>query len=220
MEIRDRVLKVEPVDWKKMKFLQTETFKTFSDELRQRLRQSMVNNHFVETFKVWQDGKDLYCLDGYHRCLVLKEIEASGYTVPAKFKAEYIDCKNKEEAGRLVLVYSSAYAEVNRAGLAHFALAHSLDLDALSDEVNLQFSGIGDELIDLDEPSKAEYPITARFSEKYDYVLVFCKNDIDFNNLSEVLKLKHEKSYKSTQVGTGRVLTYERFIALWNNRKS
>lgn len=218
MTIKDRVLKVEGVDWRKFKFLQSDTFKEFPDELRQRLRTSMVNNHFVETFKVWQDGKDIYCLDGFHRCLVLRELEASGYTIPPKFKAEFIDCKNRQEAASLVLIYSSAYAEVRRSGLAAFSMEHGIDLDSLTDEVNLQFSGLGDELLEFDDSPAGEYPITPRFSERYDYVLIFCTNDIDFNNLAETLKLKKEKSYKSTVVGTGKVLTYERFMELWRSR--
>lgn len=61
------------------------------------------------------------------------------------------------------------------------------------------------------DDAKAEYPITPVFSEKYDYVVIFCTNEIDFNWLREVLKLRTEASYKSSLVGTGHVIHVDRF---------
>lgn len=220
MEIKNRILRTEPTDWRKFKFLQTDRFKEFPDELRNRLRESIVRNHFLETFKVWQDGKDIFCLDGFHRCLILKELEASGYKVPARLPAEFIDCKNRNEAAKLVLIYSSAYAEVRRSSLAGYISEFDLDLDELMDELNLSFSDREDDFeAEGNEEENCEYPIVPRFSERYDYVLIFCKNEIDYNNLAELLGLQKEKSYKSQTVGTGKVLTYDRFMSVWNNKK-
>jgi hypothetical protein len=220
MEIKNRVVKTEPAEWRAFKFIQTSKFKHFPPDLESRLRESMVNNHFLETFKVWEHKGELYCLDGYHRCLILRQLEERGYSVPDKLPCEFIDCKTKAEAAKLVLIYSSAYATVNKSELHLLIDEHKLNLDALSEEINLQFSSIMSRS-EEDEEAEAgppEYPIVPKFSEKYDYVLVFCKNDIDFNNLCQILRLETTKSYKNEAVGISRVLTYDQFMSVWKSK--
>ena len=179
----------------------------------------MVQNHFIETFKVWKNGKDIYCLDGFHRCRVLKDLEAAGYSIPQKFPCEFIDCADRSEAAKLVLVYSSSYTTINKDDLQEFVTEHNLDIDSLGDELNLSFGRLlDDEQADLAVTEQPEYPIVPRFSERYDYVVIFCKNDIDFTNLAQLMQLRTEKSMKNSGVGIGRVLTYERFMELWKSR--
>jgi hypothetical protein len=219
MEIKNKVLKVEPVEWRKFKFLQSARFKHIPPELETKLRESMIGNNFVQSFKVWKGKDGLYCLDGYHRCLILKQLAERGYSVPDKLPGEFIQCRSKAEAAKLILVYSSAYAMVNKGELHSLIGEHALDVDSLSEEINLQFSsmlGRSDEI--EDELSEPEYPITAKFSERYDYVLVFCKNDIDFTNLCQLLGLETQKSYKNQAVGISRVLTYDQFMRAWKSR--
>lgn len=220
MEIQNRIVKVLPVEWRKFRFMQTPKFKHFPAELETRLRESMVNNHFLQTFKVWEHKGELYCLDGFHRCLVLRQLEERGYTIPDKLPGEFIDCKNKSEAAKLVLVYSSTYATVNKSELHEFIIENKLNVDALSDEINLQFSSMMNRAFDDDDEEKIEpeYPIVPKFSEKYDYVVVFCKNDIDFTNLVQLLKLETTKSYKNEAVGISRVITYDQFMSAWKSR--
>lgn len=70
----------------------------------------------------------------------------------------------------------------------------------------------------IDEGDKPEYPIEQVFSEKYDYVIIFCRNEIDFTKLRTIFDLKPKQSYKSSEVGVGRVVTFEEFEELWNSR--
>lgn len=221
MEIKNRVLKVEPVEWRQFKFIQTVKFKHFPPDLEARLRESMISNHFLETFKVWEHKGEIYCLDGYHRCLILRQLEERGYAILDKLPAEFIDCKSKREAAKLVLIYSSAYATVNKGELHSLIAEYNLDVDSLSEEINLQFSSMmtgGEEGTD-EERVEPEYPIVPKFSEKYDYVLVFCKNDIDFTNLCQLLSLETEKSYKNQAVGISRVITFDQFMNSWKKLK-
>ena len=208
------------MEWRQFKFIQSAKFKHFPPDLEARLRESMVNNNFVETFKVWEHKGEIYCLDGYHRCLILRQLEERGYKVPEKLPCEFVECKNKAEAAKLVLIFSSAYATVNKSELRLFINEHKLAVDALSDEINLQFSSMmkagGEE--EGAEQSEPQYPIVPKFSEKYDYVLVFCKNDIDFTNLCQILQLETQKSYKNEAVGISRVLTYDQFMTAWKSR--
>jgi len=221
VEIRSKILKIEEVEWRKFKFLQTDKLKHFPVEYESKLRESMIANHFVMSFKVWAHKDDLYCLDGFHRCRILRQLEERGYKVPEKLPGEFIECKNKAEAAKLVLIFSSFYTEVSKPDLSAFILEHGLNVDQLSEELNLQFSrglGIDGDEEGSDSRSNPEYPIVPKFSEAYDYVLIFSKNAVDFANLCQVLCLETEKSYKNTAVGVSRVLTYDEFMERWRSR--
>lgn len=62
------------------------------------------------------------------------------------------------------------------------------------------------------EADKAEptYPLVARLNEHYDYVIVFCETETDWLWLQTRLDLRHEKSYKSSEVYFSHVLTVSR----------
>jgi hypothetical protein len=59
----------------------------------------------------------------------------------------------------------------------------------------------------IEEPT---YPLVPRMNEKYDYVVVFCENETDWNWLQTKLQLRRERSYKSEAVATSHVMTVER----------
>ncbi|MEM9981622.1 MAG: hypothetical protein AAF734_03930 [Bacteroidota bacterium] len=82
--IKDRILKTIPFNWKEFSFIQSESFKELSPKEKKKLKESIIQNDFVESFKAWGDVENeiVYCLDGYHRCQVLKELEEEGYKVP------------------------------------------------------------------------------------------------------------------------------------------
>lgn len=136
--IKDRILKTEKTDWRKFKFLQSFEFKEITERQKQKLKNSILRNNFVETFKVWQDGKDIYCLDGFHRInYAFKELEEEGEKIPDKLTANFIDCKNKKEAGELTLVYSSLYATITESGFIEYLEKYKLDYEALKESVNI-----------------------------------------------------------------------------------
>ena len=66
--------------------------------------------------------------------------------------------------------------------------------------------------------AEPEYPIVAEFSEKYDAVVIVCRNEIDLNFLREVLKLEKSQSYKSTEVGQTSIIHASQFIEAWKSR--
>jgi hypothetical protein len=69
----------------------------------------------------------------------------------------------------------------------------------------------------LAPPPKVEeptYPLVPRMNEKYDYVVIFCENETDWNWLQTRLELRREKSYKSEAVATSHVITVERLQEL------
>jgi hypothetical protein len=92
-----------------------------------------------------------------------------------------------------------------------------LDLDLTgfrADEINNLVANPDE--VEEDDP---EYPITPYFGEKYNYVLIFTKNEVDWTYLRNALGIESKKSYKSTAVGTSHVITFEEFEEKWNERR-
>jgi hypothetical protein len=95
------------------------------------------------------------------------------------------------------------------------------ELDASEFELAAVSTAELEALIRDAEIPEAEFPITAKLHESYDYVLVFTDNDSDFIFLQTLCGVEIEKSYKKTGVGLGRALPFKRFIkALHENRHS
>lgn len=137
--ISTRIIKTESIDWRSMSFIQSDDFKTWTPEAKQKLKTSVVENNFAQPFYVWYDGRkgDIFCLDGAHRVLILMELAEEGMQVPSKLPATFIKCKNKKEAAKLVLIYSSMYAKVSQTGLFDFMEMYKLDYESMKDQVDL-----------------------------------------------------------------------------------
>lgn len=108
MDITNKIIKSDLIEWRNLEWLQGK-LKAIPDSSLKKLKQSLVNNSFVQPFNVWENGK-LWILDGHHRKLAMEQLEAEGYNIPDKLPANFVECKNKKEASKLVLVYSSIYA--------------------------------------------------------------------------------------------------------------
>lgn len=67
---------------------------------------------------------------------------------------------------------------------------------------------------------EGEYPIVPYFSEKYNYAIIMTKNEIDWSFLQNALELRREQSYKSSAIGLGHVVDFERFRELWLKNKN
>jgi len=80
------------------------------------------------------------------------------------------------------------------------------DLAAMRSDFEEKFDAI-----DVEDPV---YPIVPKYSEKYDCVMIFCSKEIDFTWLANILELKTEKDYKSTQIGLSKVIMVEKFQKL------
>lgn len=150
MKIESRIIKSAKVVWQNFKFIQTDKFKVLGIQEKERLKNSILNNQFVESFKVWENDGTIYCLDGFHRCLVLKELESEGHEIPKTFKADFIDCKNELEAAKLVLIYSSRYAKIDVAGLQEFIATNSIEIGEISSMIDIPDIDINSINVDID----------------------------------------------------------------------
>lgn len=138
MEICSRIIKSEKIRWKEAKWLQNENLKDFSDEKAQKLKKSLKEFFFVMPFMVWQDSEGIiWILDGHHRQDTLQEMEAEGVVIPELLDACFIDCESKQEAAKLVLVYTSQYAKLTQQGLQDFVLNFNLDLLDLKSAIDI-----------------------------------------------------------------------------------
>lgn len=133
-----RVLKIEDIDWSSLKFIQNDNLKEINSEAKAALKKSVIENNFVQPFYVWQDEDVYYCLDGKHRVDVLRELKhQDAISVPDKLPAIFIDCKNKNEAAELVLIYSSFYAKTTQQGLFDFIQMYDINYEDIRNKMHL-----------------------------------------------------------------------------------
>jgi len=135
--IQSRVLKTENIQWRSLKFLQDDDFKVWVDQGDEKLLASIIKYQFIDPFKVWEHEGVLYCLDGKHRYSDLEYAEAINHDIPDLLPAIFIDCKDRQEAAEMVLVYSSAYAKITQDGLFNFVSKFDLDIKDVVDHINI-----------------------------------------------------------------------------------
>ncbi len=147
-QLISRVLKTEAVNWRNAKWLQNDDLKDINDEAKYSLKLSLVNNKFVMPFHVWYDEAfdTIWILDGKHRKEALIDLAENGIEidgehisveVPDLLPATFLDCQDKKEAAKLVLIYSSAYAKINQEGLNIFLELNEIDLSDIRTEIDL-----------------------------------------------------------------------------------
>lgn len=135
--VSSRVLHTKPVRWQELTFIQEENFKEWFPSGETKLMDSIRKYQFIDPFKVWKDGKKLYCLDGKHRYLDLMFIKNQGVDIPDELPGTFIDCKDLKEAAELVLVYSSQYAKITQQGLFDFVSKFDIQLPDLKDTIHI-----------------------------------------------------------------------------------
>lgn len=139
INLTSRVVETKPVSWRSFQYIQQQDFKELPAIAKHKLKESILQNNFTQPFYVWEETKTgiIYCLDGRHRTLILEELSEQGNVVPDLLPATFIDCKDKQEAAELVLVYSSIYAKVTQQGLFDFIQLYELDLERMRTTVDL-----------------------------------------------------------------------------------
>lgn len=137
--LKSRVIKTALVNWRELQFIQQNDFKDLLPEAAQKLKASIVANNFTQPFYVWQEETTgiIFCLDGKHRTKMLEELMTEGYDVPYLLPATFIQCESKQEAARLVLIYSSIYAKITQQGLFDFIQLYELEYDNIRHQMDI-----------------------------------------------------------------------------------
>lgn len=71
----------------------------------------------------------------------------------------------------------------------------------------------------VDENNQPLYPLVPKMSEEYGYVVIFAENMIDLAYLENFFGLQIEKSYKTSKIGLGRVVHFDKFKKLVNDER-
>jgi hypothetical protein len=136
MDIQNRVIKSEEVEWRKLNWLQG-MLKEISPEDIERLKTSFRKNGFFAPFHVWENDHGLFILDGHHRKQVMQELEKEGEVIPDLLPAIFVDCKDLQEAKKFILLFSSQYARINKEALHSFLHVESLKFEVVAPEINI-----------------------------------------------------------------------------------
>ena len=146
-------------------------------------------------------------LSGNQRCEVLASQGLGDYVVDVRTAVR----KLTEEELREVMMIENSHAGEFDMELLKAEFDQYVDLDSFGlslDELADELSGASSELAD----QEAELPVVAKFSEKYDSVVIICRNEIDMNHLAEKLGLDRAQCYKSSKVGTTHVVEAKQVI--------
>lgn len=88
------------------------------------------------------------------------------------------------------------------------------DVGFTESEIGKTLSEYEEKLAEFDNDN-CEMPIVQKFNERYNSVLIFSNNEMDFNWLRNVLDLKRKKDYKNTRIGETLVITVQEFQKIW-----
>ena len=187
-EIKNRVIKMDMVKWRELKWLQTE-LKDLSEINSEKLKRSLVDNDFSMPFHVWQDKKTIWILDGHHRQKVMAELEKQdGIKIPDVLPAVFINCKGKKEAAKLVLVYTSIYADVTAEGLVEFLKSNDLDWEELKEEIDIP--GINLDYYFGETEPLPDVDISGFTVAKTEYLIVSFDDVDKYNEVKQKLGMK------------------------------
>jgi DNA modification methylase len=167
--LSSRVLKTALINWKELQFLQNEEFKDISPEAMGRLKTSILSNNFAQPFYVWHSSEGvIYCLDGFHRVLALRQLVKEGVEIPDQLPATFMDCANKKEAAKLVLIYSSMYAKATESGVFDFLQLYEMQWQEMKAVIDLpEFDAIEFESMFMPGGEEADAVIPQSLQERF-----------------------------------------------------
>lgn len=145
-QIRDRILKLEQIEWRTLRDLQPPDLKHVANS--DHIRQSILKNGFAFPFAVWQDpAGDIYAIDGHTRKDVLQDMDNVPETLPAFF----IEAENRADAIRILLeVYNQRHNEINPEVLTEWLQVESIAVET----VNVGSLNAGSAGIDYSDKNK------------------------------------------------------------------
>ena len=123
MEIKSILGEKVLIEWRKMQSLQPDNLKLPYNIAY--LKQSLIENNFAMPFFGWQNGEDVYVIDGHQRLQVLMELEGEGVKIPELLDCQLIKAKDRKEAVKILLkVYNQR--------------SNPIDLEVLTEWVNIE----------------------------------------------------------------------------------
>lgn len=191
--VASRIIETKDIEWKKAKWFQNESLKELSPEAMAKLKASLNNNSFVMPFHVWKEGDVIWILDGHHRQKALQEMASEGVVIPDLLPATFINCADKKEAAKLLLIFSSIYAKIENSGLDEFLKMYHIEFDEVKLEIDLpefslpRFEQKFNPPIEIEEDEDVFEPVENPFVKHGDLFslnehLLLCGDALDMNN--------------------------------------
>ena len=148
-------------NWRNIEPLQPEGFKGQTENEKQTLKNSIVQNGFHDAFDNWEHDNILYSIDGVHRKIALLELANDGVGIPEQLPCNYIHAKDKTEAATIILSRQSQHSHIIRAAVLMEAYAiPAKTLGAIVPQKNLDvWNDKEDNLGDGDEHPDIDYSI-------------------------------------------------------------
>lgn len=213
--IKNRILKTELVEWRNLIPLKPKGYNQPSFSEIKKIKKSYLNNGKVNAFTVWENKGKTYIIDGHLTFDVFKALGKDGVVIPDKFTANFLDCKDMQEAKRFVLILDSHYKSFNNIQVNAFI--EDLDMDSLLEEINIPNLELKylDEPIDLGDVAETgfQYEERKRIEEE--------KNKISKERY-EAEKSKIEREAKEKYISDlklGKEKLPEEYSAKINNEK-
>ena len=146
-EIKNRILRTESADWRNFAFTINQNLKDWQSSTAKEQLKASIKRGFLNTFNVWEDPEtgNLECLDGKHRVDVLLELQNEGMSIPELLPTNFIECKDRKEAAKNVLIYSSFYAQITPIGIQEYSRINEIQIEKMP-EINLPPMPIIEEL--------------------------------------------------------------------------
>lgn len=130
-----------------------------------------------------------------------------------KCPVEYQDYKTEDEENADLLA-DNKLAELSQADIG---LVKAL-VEGFSDDFDVSLTGWGEDTFTeaikevSKKPIEPEYPITPKFDEKHNAIVITCNSQDDYIRIRDILDLDSEICYKSDKIGQTSVITGKRFI--------
>jgi len=110
--------------------------KSLSEVSFKKLKREILERGFSFPVHVWKDRKKNKILDGHQRIRTLIIMASEGYKIPP-IPVVYVDAKDEAEAKLKVLSGASQYGKVDRQGLYEFIEMGELELDEVTQVIEL-----------------------------------------------------------------------------------
>jgi hypothetical protein len=160
------------------------------------LKQSLIENNFAMPFFGWQNGEDVFVVDGHQRLQVLMELEGEGVKIPELLDCQLIKAKDRKEAVKILLkVYNQRSNPIDLEVLTEWINIEQVEVEVQSlnvVEINNIEEPSYEDLIGEEKNKPATMKITFKSPEQLQ------KAEID---IQEILDRKYEGAYFSVSAG-------------------
>ncbi len=166
--IKDRIVRYGKVAWADVKPLQADDFKKYTPEQIKKLKTSIQKNGFATPLFIWESKSGNVLLDGFHRIIAFRELQTiDGVNIPSEVPALFVDCKDKKDAKKFLLIMNSHYAEIQKDALWDFV--SDLNYDELVAEIDIPRMDFDDisPAETTEQDAEAQVDIAAELAEKW-----------------------------------------------------